>query len=174
MVAAANPMAVEAGLAVLRRGGSAVDAAVAVQAVLGLVEPESSGLGGGAFLMHFDAETGRVSAYNGRETAPAGAAPDMFLGADGKPLPFGQAVVSGRATGAPGAVAMLGLAQREHGRLAWASLFAEPVRLAEAGFTVGPKLGRTINRGRCRRCASRTRGAISRGRTAGWSRRATP
>ena len=142
MVAAANPMAVEAGLNVLRQGGSAADAAVAVQAVLGLVEPQSSGLGGGGFLLHYDAETRRVSAYDGREAAPAAATPDMFLQPDGKPLPFAEAVVSGRATGAPGAVAMLGVVQREHGRRPWASLFADGVRLADQGFTVPPRLGR--------------------------------
>src|SRR5579871_4294940 len=92
MVAAANPLAVAAGVAVLRAGGSAVDAAVAVQAVLGLVEPQSSGLGGGAFMVYYDARTRRVSAYDGRETAPAGATPDMFLTADGKPMAFFEAV----------------------------------------------------------------------------------
>jgi gamma-glutamyltranspeptidase/glutathione hydrolase len=91
MVSAANPMAVDAGLAVLKRGGSAVDAAVAIQAVLGLVEPQSSGLGGGAFMVFYDAKTRRVTAYNGRETAPAGASPDMFLGPDGPPPPAGGA-----------------------------------------------------------------------------------
>jgi gamma-glutamyltranspeptidase/glutathione hydrolase len=144
MVAAANPLAVEAGLAVLRRGGSAVDAAVAVQAVLGLAEPQSSGLGGGAFMTYYDAKTRKVTAYNGRETAPMGASPDMFLGADGKPLPFIQAVVSGRATGVPGAVAMLSLAQREHGKLAWSSLFADAERLADQGFVVSPRLAGMI------------------------------
>ena len=100
-VAAANPLAVEAGMGVLRRGGSAADAAVAIQAVLGLVEPQSSGLGGGAFLMHYDAETGAVTAYDGRETAPSAATPELFY-EDGRPLPFVDAVLSGRSTGAPG------------------------------------------------------------------------
>lgn len=145
MVAAANPLAVEAGLAVLRRGGSAVDAAVAVQAVLGLVEPQSSGLGGGAFLVHYDAATKRTTAYNGRETAPAGATPDMFLDASGKPIPFVNAVLSGRATGAPGAVAMLYMAQAEHGRLPWNSLFGDAERLADQGFTVSPRLASFIS-----------------------------
>src|SRR5580658_2713415 len=92
MVAAANPLATEAGIKVLREGGSAVDAAVAIQATLGLVEPQSSGLGGGAFMVFYDAKTRRATAYDGREWAPAGASPDMFLGPDGKPLPFFQAV----------------------------------------------------------------------------------
>jgi gamma-glutamyltranspeptidase/glutathione hydrolase len=140
MVAAANPMAVDAGLAVLRRGGSAVDAAVAVQAVLGLVEPQSSGVGGGAFMVYYDVQTRQVTAYDGRETAPAGATPDMFLGPDGKPLPFATAVLSGRATGVPGAIAMLSLAQKQHGRLAWASLFADAERLAEGGFAAPQRL----------------------------------
>jgi gamma-glutamyltranspeptidase/glutathione hydrolase len=145
MVAAANPMAVEAGLAVLRRGGSAVDAAVAVQAVLGLVEPQSSGLGGGAFMVFYDVRTRSVTAYNGRETAPAGATPDMFLGTDGKPLPFAVAVLSGRATGAPGAVAMLALAHAQHGRLAWSGLFDEAERLADHGFVVPGRLAAAAN-----------------------------
>ena len=144
MVAAANPLAVKAGLSVLRAGGSAVDAAVAVQAVLGLVEPQSSGLGGGAFMLYYDARSRRVTAYDGRETAPMGAKPDMFLGPDHRPMPFRQAMVSGKATGVPGAVAMLGLAQREHGRLAWSQLFAGPQALARDGFQVTPRLANDI------------------------------
>ncbi len=140
MVAAANPAATEAGLAVLRAGGTAADAAVAVQATLGLVEPQSSGLGGGAFMVFYDAKTKAVTAYDGRETAPMGATPDMFLKADGKPMSYGEAVLSGRSAGAPGAIAMLALAQKEHGRLAWTSLFTDTERLAEDGFTVGPRL----------------------------------
>lgn len=143
-VAAANPLAVEAGMAVLRRGGSAADAAVAIQAVLGLVEPQSSGLGGGAFLMHYDAETGAVTAYDGRETAPSAATPELFY-EDGRPLPFVDAVLSGRSTGAPGAVAMLALAQKDHGRLAWRDLFGDAERLARDGFVVSPRLAGMIN-----------------------------
>lgn len=138
-VAAANPLAVEAGMRVLREGGSAVDAAVAVQAVLGLVEPQSSGLGGGAFMMLYDASTGEVTSYDGRETAPAAATPELFY-ENGRPLPFPEAVLSGRSTGAPGAVAMLAMAQAEHGRLPWAGLFADAERLARDGFVVSPRL----------------------------------
>ena len=145
MVAAANPLAVEAGLNVLRKGGSAADAAVAVQAVLGLVEPQSSGLGGGAFLTYYDAKTRKVSAYNGRETAPAAATPRLFYGEDGKPLPFLAALTSGRATGVPGAVAMLSMAQSDHGKLAWSTLFADAERLADQGFIVSPRLAYMIN-----------------------------
>src|SRR5579872_1650357 len=144
MVAAANPLAVEAGVKVLQRGGSAIDAAVAVQAVLGLVEPQSSGLGGGAFLVYYDAKSRRTIAYDGREMAPTGARRDMFLGADGKPLPFFTAVLSGRSTGAPGAVAMLALAQKEHGRMAWRALFGDADRLARTGFVVSPRLAMMI------------------------------
>ncbi|MDO8296263.1 MAG: gamma-glutamyltransferase family protein [Caulobacter sp.] len=144
MVASANPLATEAGLKVLREGGSAIDAAVAVQAVLGLVEPQSSGLGGGAFMVYYDAATRSVTAYDGRETAPAGAGPDLFLGADGKPLPFATAVLSGRSTGVPGAVAMLAMAHREHGALPWSGLFGEAGRLAADGFTVSPRLAGMI------------------------------
>ena len=144
MVAAANPLAVEAGLRVLREGGNAVDAAVAIQATLSLVEPQSSGLGGGSFLMFYDVKTGKVTAYDGREKAPSGAGPDMFLDPTGKPLPFGRAVVSGRATGVPGAVAMLAQAQKEHGKAAWNTLFKDAERLAADGFIVSPRLAGMI------------------------------
>ncbi|WP_347302532.1 gamma-glutamyltransferase family protein [Croceibacterium sp. TMG7-5b_MA50] len=143
-VSAANPLAVEAGMAVLRRGGSAADAAVAMQAMLSLVEPQSSGMGGGAFLTWFDGETGEVSIYDGRETAPAGATPDMFLDDNGRPLPFPAAVTSGRATGVPGAVGMLSVVQAEHGAVSWDSLFADAIRTADDGFTVTPRLGRML------------------------------
>ena len=142
-VAAANPLAVQTGLAVLSRGGSAVDAAVAIQAVLGLVEPQSSGLGGGAFMMVYDAATKEITAYDGRETAPAAATPELFY-EDGKPLPFQQAVLSGRSTGVPGAVAMLGLAQKEHGKLPWGELFGDAERLARDGFVISPRLAGMI------------------------------
>ena len=140
MVTAANPLAANAGLEVLKRGGSAMDAAVAVQAVLGLVEPQSSGLGGGAFMVYYDAKTRKVTAYDGREVAPMGARPDMFLGPDGKPLPFFQAILSGRSAGVPGAVAMLYLAHKEHGRLDWGGLFDPAEKLADDGFVVSPRL----------------------------------
>ena len=143
-VIAANPLAAKAGIEVLKRGGSAVDAAIAVQAMLSLVEPQSSGLGGGAFMTYYDGGTRGVSVYDGRETAPAQASPGMFLGPDGKPLPFGEAVLSGRATGVPGAVAMLAMAHREHGKLAWRGLFGSATRTAAQGFTVSPRLARMI------------------------------
>ncbi len=142
-VAAANPLAVEAGMAVLRRGGSAVDAAVAVQAVLGLVEPQSSGLGGGAYIMVYDADTREVTTYDGRETAPADATPELFY-ENGRPLPFMDAVMSGRSTGAPGAVAALALAHETHGALAWSTLFEDAGRLARDGFVVSPRLAGMI------------------------------
>jgi gamma-glutamyltranspeptidase/glutathione hydrolase len=144
MVAAANPLAAAAGVRVLRDGGSAADAAVAVAAVLGLVEPQSSGLGGGAFITYYDAGMRSVSAYDGRETAPAGATPGMFLGSDGRPLPFFTAVLSGRATGVPGSVAALALLHSHHGRKPWRDLFADAERLATDGFTVSPRLARFI------------------------------
>jgi gamma-glutamyltranspeptidase/glutathione hydrolase len=147
MVVAANPLAAQAGLDVLRGGGSAADAAVAVQAVLGLVEPQSSGLGGGTFITFYDARTRTVTAYNGRETAPAGATADMFLGAGGQPLSYPTAVLSGRATGVPGAVAALGLLQRDHGALPWSDLFGRAAQLAEDGFVVSPRLAGWIDSG---------------------------
>jgi gamma-glutamyltranspeptidase/glutathione hydrolase len=144
-VAAANPLAVEAGLAVLRRGGSAADAAVAVQAMLGLVEPQSSGLGGGAFLVYFDGATGRVTAFDGREAAPAGATPDMFIGDDGKPLSYADAVTSGRSTGTPGAIAMLGLVHARFGRLPWKDLFGSAMQAADQGFSTPGRLAGYMN-----------------------------
>lgn len=137
-VAAANPLATEAGARILRVGGSAVDAAIAVQMVLTLVEPQSSGIGGGAFLLHHDGR--RLQAFDGRETAPAEANEQLFLDAQGKPLSFADAVVSGRSVGVPGAVMMLALAHRQHGKLPWAKLFDPAITLAEQGFAVSPRL----------------------------------
>lgn len=137
-VTAANPLAAEAGLVVLKSGGSAVDAAIAVQLVLGLVEPQSSGIAGGAFLMHWDGR--QVQAFDGRESAPAAATPELFLKADGKPLPMREAIQSGLSTGVPGVLAMLAEAHRQHGRLPWARLFEPAIRLAEQGFAVSPRL----------------------------------
>ena len=137
-VAAANPLATEAGFEVLRAGGSAVDAAVAVQMVLALVEPQSSGIGGGAFLLHWDGHD--VTALDGRETAPAATNERLFLGSDGRPLPFAQVVVGGRAVGVPGAVKLLEAAHRAHGKLPWAQLIQPAITLAEQGFAVSPRL----------------------------------
>ena len=136
-VAAANPLATEAGHQVLRAGGSALDAAIAVQMVLGLVEPQSSGIGGGAFLLHFDGQ--KVTAHDGRETAPSGARADMFMD-QGQPLPFADAVQSGHSVGVPGVVRMLEAAHRQHGRLPWTQLLAPAITLAEQGFQVSPRL----------------------------------
>lgn len=146
-VVAANPLAAEAGMAVLRRGGGAADAAVAVQAMLSLVEPQSSGVGGGAFMTYYDGASRRITVFDGRETAPAGATPDMFLDASGKAVPFGEAVLSGRATGVPGAVRMLEMAHRRHGALAWRGLFGDAERTARDGFIVSPRLGRFLSLG---------------------------
>lgn len=144
LVVAAHPRAVAAGMAMLEAGGSAVDAAIAVQMVLNLVEPQSSGLGGGAFLLYHAARTRRLEAYDGRETAPAAARPERFLDAAGKPLAFFDAVVGGRAVGVPGLLAMLELAHRRHGRLPWARLFEPAIALAETGFPISPRLAAAI------------------------------
>ncbi len=146
-VAAANPLAVDAGLEILARGGKAVDAAVAVQAMLGLVEPQSSGIGGGAFLLYYDAGSRKLSALEGRERAPAGAQPDMFLDEHGKPLPFVEAVRSGRSTGVPGAIAMLYAAHSKLGRLRWKDLFQPAIRAATAGFKVPARLASFLGEG---------------------------
>lgn len=144
MIATADARASAAGLAVLERGGSAVDAAIAAQLVLGLVEPQSSGLGGGAFLLHHEAATGRLASLDGRETAPAAAGPDLSLGPNGEPLPFWTAVASGRSVGVPGVPRLLEEAHRRFGRLPWAELFEPAIRLAEEGFAVSPRLSRAI------------------------------
>jgi len=137
-VAAANPLATEAGYQVLKAGGSAVDAAIAVQMVLTLVEPQSSGIGGGAFLLHFNGR--EVEAFDGRETAPAAATDRLFIGADGAPMAFIDAVVGGRSVGTPGTVRMLELAHQRYGKLPWAGLFQPAITLAENGFAVSARL----------------------------------
>jgi len=142
---AANPLATRAGLNVLKRGGSAVDAAIAMQAMLSLVEPQSSSVAGGAFMAYLDGRTGKITIYDGREVAPAQATSTMFLDSSGKTLPFDTAVLSGRATGVPGVLKMLDLAHREHGKLGWSSLFGEAERTADKGFIVSPRLSRMIH-----------------------------
>lgn len=137
-VAAANPLATDAGFQVLEAGGTAVDAAIAVQLVLTLVEPQSSGIGGGAFLLHWDGSD--IAAYNGRETAPAAADETLFLDEAGEPLPFADAVRSGLSVGVPGTLAMLAEAHRAHGRLDWAELLGPAIILAEEGFRISPRL----------------------------------
>ncbi|HEX2134438.1 MAG TPA: gamma-glutamyltransferase [Microvirga sp.] len=138
MVAAANPLAAEAGRQILAAGGSAVDAAVAVQLVLNLVEPQSSGIGGGAFLLHWDRTS--VVSLDGRETAPATAKPDRFVGPDGKPMKFYDAVVGGRSVGVPGTLKLLETAHKRWGKLPWAQVIEPAAKLAEDGFTVSPRL----------------------------------
>jgi gamma-glutamyltranspeptidase / glutathione hydrolase len=142
MVAAANPVASDVGASILKAGGSAVDATIAVQMVLTLVEPQSSGIAGGAFLLHFDGQ--RVQAFDGRETAPAAAREDLFIGSNLQPLSFPSAVVGGRSVGVPGVLRMLALAHAQHGRLPWARLFEPAIRLAEEGFVISPRLARLI------------------------------
>ena len=140
MVAAANPLAVEAGRQMLKQGGTAVDAAVAVQMVLNLVEPQSSGIGGGALMLFHNGRNGLLTAYDGRETAPAAAMPERFLDKEGKPLKFYDAVVGGKSVGAPGTLRVLELAHRQYGKLPWAKLFEPAIALAEQGFAVSPRL----------------------------------
>ena len=144
MIAAANPYAAQAGLEMLRKHGSAVDAAIAAQMVLTLVEPESSGLGGGAFMVLWDPGKKHVTSFDGRESAPASATPGMFLDAGGAPRGHFDAIPGGLSVGVPGVVAMLELAHKKYGRLPWATLFAPAIRLAANGFPVGHKLAATI------------------------------
>ncbi|HEY3048196.1 MAG TPA: gamma-glutamyltransferase [Polaromonas sp.] len=141
-VAAANPLATDAGYQVLKAGGSAIDAAIAVQMVLSLVEPQSSGIGGGAFLLHYNGKD--VEGFDGRETAPAAADEKLFIGADGKPMPFYDSVVGGRSVGVPGAVRMLEMAHKQYGKLPWAKLFEPAITLAEGGFKVSARLNMQV------------------------------
>jgi gamma-glutamyltranspeptidase/glutathione hydrolase len=140
MVVADEPAAAEAGREILRQGGNAVDAAIAAILVLNVVEPQAAGLGGGGFLLHFDARSGDIDAYDGRETAPAAATPDMFLMPDGTPMGFADAVVSGLSVGVPGLLRMLEAAHARHGKLPWKALFKPAIALAGEGFAIGPRL----------------------------------
>ncbi len=144
MVVAAHPLAAEAGLAILRKGGSAVDAGIAVQMVLNLVEPQSSGLGGGGYILYWDAGSKQLASIDGRETAPAAATPELFLDADGKPLPRDAAMASGLSVGVPGALAALALAHDKYGKLPWAELFEPAIALARDGFPISPRLAQML------------------------------
>ena len=147
MVVTANPLASKAGCDVLKAGGTAVDAAVAVQAVLGLVEPQSSGLGGGAFMLHYDATTKAVETYDGRETAPAAATENYLRWIDDvtdQTTPRPSARASGRSIGTPGAVRMLDLAHKDHGKLPWKDLFQPAIKLATDGFPISGRIAAAI------------------------------
>ena len=144
MVVAANPLAAEAGLAILRKGGSAVDAAIATQMVLNVVEPQSSGIGGGAFLLTWDAASKTLLNFDGRETAPAAATADLFLDPAGKPLPRNEAMESGRSVGVPGVLAALKLAHDKYGKLPWSELFAPAIKLSRDGFSVSFRLAEVL------------------------------
>ena len=146
MVAAAHPLAADAGLAMLERGGAAADAAIATQLVLALVEPHASGLGGGAFFLHHDARKRATTALDGRETAPQDVTPALFLGPGGKPMAFQAAVVGGRSVGVPGTVRLLEVAHARHGRLPWKALFEPAIALAERGFPISPRLHAMVSR----------------------------
>ena len=143
MVAAANPLATDAGYQMLKQGGAAIDAAIATQLVLTLVEPQSSGIGGGAFLMYFDGQ--KVQSYDGRETAPAAADEHLFQDKDGKAVSRETGVIGGRSVGAPGVLRMLEMAHREHGKLPWKTLFGPAIKLAENGFAISPRLYSLLN-----------------------------
>lgn len=140
MLAIVDARAADAAQAMLDQGGSATDAAIAAALVLGLVEPQSAGIGGGAFLVFYDGSTTRVRVFDGREKAPAGATPDMFLGPEGKPLPYIEAVWSGRSIGTPAAIPMYRLAHQKTGKLPWRTLFEPAIKLAEDGFAVTPRM----------------------------------
>jgi gamma-glutamyltranspeptidase / glutathione hydrolase len=144
MVSAANPHAVNAGLEVLKKGGNAVDAAIAVQVMLTLVEPQSSGIGGGAFMLYFDQEKNRLLTYDGREMAPSQATPELFLDKNGKPIKWIDAVIGGRSVGVPGVLKMLEKAHRQYGKLKWAELFRPTIELANKGFVVSPRLAKLV------------------------------
>jgi len=145
VVSAADPRAAAAGVEILRKGGSATDAAIATMLALNVVEPQNSGLGGGSFFLRHDARTGRLSSIDGRETAPAAANPRWFYGADDKPLPFRELNVGGRSAGVPGSVATMALAHRRYGKLPWRVLFQPAIRMAENGFTVSARMHNGLN-----------------------------
>ncbi|MEZ5896749.1 MAG: gamma-glutamyltransferase [Parvularculaceae bacterium] len=145
LVAAANPYAVDAGAAVLARGGSAVDAAIAVETVLGLVEPQSSGLGGGGFMLYYDAASKSLTTYDGREVAPMSATPDRFIAGNGEPMDFYDAVAGGLSVGVPGMVRLFETTHTEHGVLPWADLFDPAIALADDGFNVSPRLNSLLS-----------------------------
>lgn len=145
MVVAANPHASKVGNEILKQGGNAIDAMVAVQLILGLVEPQSSGLGGGAFLVYFDAENNKLTTFDGRETAPLAATPDMFLDESRQPKRFFDAVVGGLSVGTPGTVKLLHETHKKHGQLPWQILFEPAIKLAEEGFSVSPRLNKMIS-----------------------------
>jgi len=144
MVVAAHPLAAEAGLAILRKGGSAVDAGIATQMVLNLVEPQSSGIGGGAFILYWDAATKQLASIDGRETAPSAATPELFLDEQGNPLPRDAAMASGLSVGVPGVLAALKLAHDKYGKLPWSALFQPAIALAREGFSISPRLAKQI------------------------------
>jgi gamma-glutamyltranspeptidase/glutathione hydrolase len=144
MVVAAHPLAAEAGLAILRKGGSAVDAGIAAQIVLNLVEPQSSGIGGGGFILYWDNDTNTLASFDGRETAPAAATPELFLDRAGTPFAKEKAMWSGLSVGVPGLLAALELAHNKYGRLPWAELFKAAIALAREGFSVSPRLAKLL------------------------------
>ncbi|WP_240653035.1 gamma-glutamyltransferase [Sphingomonas crocodyli] len=146
MVSAADPRAAAAGIEILKQGGTAADAAVAVMAALGVVEPGHSGIGGGGFLVYYDAKTKKVSTYNAREAAPAAADGNWFLGADGKPLPFRDAINSGHSVGVPGELRLMEAAHREHGKLKWADLFQPAITYARDGWAISPRFYNFVSR----------------------------
>ena len=150
MAAAADPRAVEAGIKVLKAGGHAVDAAIAIHSVLGLVEPQSSGLGGGAFMVVYDRESDEIKVFDGREKAPKAATQDWFRGEDGEVLGFIQAWQSGKAVGVPGQVALYGKAHEVYGKAEWSSLFEDAIQLAIEGFEVSPRLNSSLSSERLR------------------------
>ena len=170
MVVAAHPLAAEAGLAMLRKGGSAIDAGIATQMVLNLVEPQSSGIGGGAFMLYWDAGAKKLASIDGRETAPAAATPELFLDEEGKPLPRDAAMASGLSVGVPGVLAALKLVHDKYGKLPWAELFQPAIALAREGFPISPRLAKLIaeigpaklRAGRARLFLRRARQALAR------------
>jgi len=144
MVVAANPHASDSGNLILKQGGNAIDAMVTVQLILGLVEPQSSGLGGGAFLVYFDSKNAKLTTYDGRETAPLAATPDMFLDDTGQPKHFFNAVIGGLSVGTPGTVKLLHETHKKHGKLSWPDVIAPAIKLAEDGFKISPRLHKLI------------------------------
>ncbi len=144
MAASANPLATQAGYDILKQGGSAIDAMIAIQTTLSLVEPQSSGLGGGAFVVYWDNQRKQLTTFDARETAPAAATPELFLDENGQPMKFMKAVVGGRSVGTPAIPRMMEDLHRRYGKLKWSSLFTMPINLAQYGFVVSPRMAQSI------------------------------
>ena len=157
MISAANPIAANVGHEILRAGGSSIDAAIATQMTLNLVEPQSSGIGGGGFLMYYDSNSGSIESFDGRETAPLSTSPEIFLSENGRPMPFYSAAIGGLGVGIPGLLRMLEKVHLKHGKLPWSDLFKPAIKLSKQGFPISSRLSKLISKDKFLRESPTTR-----------------